>query len=101
MASDMRHMSNRDRIQRAAEEARLADAEKAAKKAAKPAAGARPKKAAKSERVKIVWELCGANGAALKTFPYPDKALAEAEAQSLSKSTGRAHMLRATKVPIE
>ena len=101
MTRDVGHMSNRDRILRAAEEARLAEAEKAAKKAAKPTKASRPKRAAKSERVKIVWEVCGANGAALKTFPYPDKALAEAETQSLTKSTGRAHILRATKVPIE
>jgi hypothetical protein len=43
----------------------------------------------------------GATGAKVKTFAYPDKALAEASAESLSRSTGRSHVLRATKVPME
>jgi hypothetical protein len=99
----MAHMSNRDRIARAAEEAKAAAAEKvlkAAKKASKPAGG-HGKKTAEAVRVKIVWEICNANGTKVKSFPYPDKADAEAMTESLSRSTGRTHILRPTKVPME
>ncbi len=94
-------MSNRERIARAAEEARLTALEKAAKKAAPKVPGTRPKRVAKPIRVKIVWEICSSTGAVVKTFAYPDKAEAELETAALSKSTGRAHALRATKVPME
>ena len=100
----MARMSNRDRIARAAEEARLAEAEKLARKAAtKPAKAAkRPSKPrAKEVRMKIVWVVCNDHGKAVKTFAYPDKAAATSEAQRLSSSTGRPHELRATKVPMD
>ena len=63
----MARMSNRDRIARAADEARLAEAEKLAKKAAKRP----PKPRAKDVRMKIVWEVCNARGKPVKTFAYP------------------------------
>ncbi len=97
-------MSNRDRIARAAEEARLGEvekAEKAAKKAVKKPTGTRPKRTVKPVRMKVVWEVCSATGATVKTFAYPDKATAEAETAALTQSTGRTHILRATKVPME
>jgi hypothetical protein len=96
-------MSNRDRIARAAEEARLAEAEKAAKKAARGAAGSRAKTGGKAApvRMKVVWEICSGSGKAVKTFPYPDKSEAEVHAKALTKSTGREHVLRAAKVPMD
>jgi hypothetical protein len=101
-------MSNRDRIARAAEEARATAAEKAAKteKSEKKAtvkkpSTSRPKRTVVPVRMKIIWEVCGVTGTALKAFAYPDKAKAEAEIQALTKSTGRPHSLRATKVPME
>jgi len=98
----MAHSSNRDRIARAAEEARLGDLEKAAKRAAKKApAAARPKRVVKPVRMKIVWEACSPSGVTVKTFAYPDKALAEAATESLSRSTGHQHILRAAKVPMD
>lgn len=100
----MGRMSNRDRIARAAEEAKAAEAEKAEKAAKKPAkkpAAPRPKRSAAPTRMKIVWDVFSATGAKVKTFAYPDKALADAEADSLSRSTGRTHAVRATKVPME
>jgi hypothetical protein len=97
----MAHMSNRERIARAAEEARLAAAEKSAKKVAREADGTRPKRAPKPPpRVKIVWEVCTGGGTVVKTFAYPDKAAAENEIARLAKA-GRSHVLRATKVPME
>jgi hypothetical protein len=95
-------MSNRERIARAAEEARLAKAEKTAKKAAKEERGARPKGASKPPiRMKVVWEVCSATGKVVRTFPYADKAAAEAAAEALTRSTGNTHLLRPTKVPME
>jgi hypothetical protein len=97
----MAHMSNRDRIARAAEEASLAAAEKAAKKEAKAAGSGRSRRAARPTRMKIVWEVCNGAGTAVQTFPYPDKAAAELATESLTKSTGRIHVLRPSKVPME
>jgi hypothetical protein len=102
-------MSNRERIARAAEEARLAEEEKVAKKVAKKAAKKPAKKAkrpsrsrAKKEvRMKIVWTVCNDHGTAVETFAYPDKDAATSAAQRLTSSTGRPHELRATKVPMD
>ena len=94
-------MSNRERIARAAEEARLEEAEKAAKKTAKPKTKTAAKAAAKAVRMKIVWEVCSSSGTAVETFSYPDRLEAEAATLELTKSTGRTHVLRAAKVPME
>jgi hypothetical protein len=97
----MAHMSNRDRIARAAEEARITAQEKAAKKTAKPAKAGRVQRAPKSVRMKVVWEVRNPAGAAVKVFAYPNKAEAEAEADKLSRSSGRTHVLRESKVPMD
>ena len=97
----MASMSNRGRMARAAEEARLAEAEKLAKKEATKAAKRPPKPRAKDVRMKIVWGVYNARGKPVKTFAYPDKAAATTEAQRLSISTGHPHELRATKVPMD
>ncbi len=97
----MARISNRDRISRAAEEARLAEAEKLAKKTARKAAKRPPKLRAKDIRMKIVWVVCNAHGKPVKSFAYPDKAAATTEAQRLSSSTGDLHWLRATKMPMD
>jgi hypothetical protein len=97
----MSRISNRDRIAHAAAEAKAAEAEKTAKKAAKKPAAPRPKRVVVPIRMKIVWDVCSTTGAKVKTFAYPDKAAAEASVEALSKSTGRAHVLREAKVPME
>lgn len=96
-------MSNRDRIARAAEEARITAEEKAAKKAAKSSKASRVQRAAKAKsvRMKVVWEVRNPAGAAVKVFAYPNKAEAEAEADKLSRSSGRTHVLRESKVPMD
>jgi hypothetical protein len=94
-------MSNRERIARAAEEAQLKAAEKAAKKPERPAAAARPRRSATAPvRMKVVWEICTGSGAVVKTFGYAEKNEAEAELAKLTKA-GRTHVLRPTKVPME
>jgi hypothetical protein len=97
----MAHMSNRDRIARAAEEARINAAEKLAKKDAKKPTRVRSPRVAKVVRMKVIWEVCDVTGAAVRSFPYPDKAQAEAETEARTRSTGRNHTLRPTKVPME
>jgi hypothetical protein len=94
---DMEPMSNRERISRAAAEAMIAAQERAAKKAAK-----KKKRPAPEVRMKVIWEVCdGGNGKVAKSFPYPDRAQAEAEVAARSRSTGRSHILRPTKVPMD
>ncbi len=83
------------------EVARPTEVEKAAKKVTKGTTASRSKPSVKPNRVKVVWEVCSGTGKTVKTFPYPDKAAAEAQTKALTRSTGRAHMLRATKVPME
>ena len=51
--------------------------------------------------MKIIWEVCTGTGKAIKTFPYPDKAAAEVQTRALTQSTGRTHVLRPTKVPMD
>lgn len=98
----MAHMSNRERIARAAEEARLAESEKAAKKATKEAGAPVAKRAPKAPiRMKVVWEVCSATGKVLDTFPYAEKAAAEADVEARTRSTGNTHLLRPTKVPMD
>jgi hypothetical protein len=50
--------------------------------------------------VKVIWEVCDGTGKVVKAFAYPDKAAAEAEVDARTKSTGRSHILRPTKVPM-
>ena len=93
----MDRVPNRGRIARAAEEARILEVEKPAQETTK----SRSKSAVKAVRVKVVWEVCSGTGKILKTYPYPDKAAAEAQTKALTRSTGRAHTVRAAKVPME
>ena len=96
-------MSNRDRIARAAEEARIAAEEKAAKKASR--SGKREKTSSKKPktpaRMKIVWDVCGPAGTAIKSFAYAEKAAAEADAAARTRSSGRTHFVRESRVPME
>jgi hypothetical protein len=76
----------------------------APKKPAKPASGKphsiRPRRVETPPRMKIVWEVGRSTGVTLKTFPYAEKAAAEAAVLELTRSTGKLHMLRAAKVPM-
>jgi hypothetical protein len=51
--------------------------------------------------MKIVWEVCSGAGKVIRTYPYPEKAAAEAETEALSRSSGHTHILRPTKVAME
>jgi hypothetical protein len=94
-----RHMSNSERIARAAAEVAATDKEKAEKKAAAPAKKRASKARAPKEpvRMKIVWGVGPPLGEPVKVFPYLAKAEAEAEAARL----GKGNLVKALKVPME
>ena len=117
-------MSNRDRIQRMAQEAEAAKKEKTVAAKAKPKKKVAPKKAAAKKktaakkkptvkkaasrkkaavkgRVKIVWAVCVPAGKALKIFPFREKAEAQAEAEKLTAKKGTLHVVRSERQPME
>jgi hypothetical protein len=104
-----RRMSNRDRLDRLRAEREIEEKEKEEKRkaaAAKKAAGgtrsrSTRKKAAPAARMKVVWAVCRANGDVVETFPYPQKAEAEAAADRFNKDRAGDYILRPEKVPME
>jgi len=60
-----------------------------------------PKARVKEARIKLVWVIYNASGRPVKTFAYPDKEAGATEAKRLSRSTGKPHELRATRVPMD
>jgi hypothetical protein len=94
-----RRMSNRDRLDRLRAEREIEEKEKEEKRkaaAAKKAAGgtrsrSTRKKAAPAARMKVVWAVCRANGDVVETFPYPQKAEAEAAADRFTQGPRRRH----------
>lgn len=92
----MNRVPSRETVVRAARKSRLAEPQKTTKKPTR----SRSKPPVIPGRVKLVWEICSGSGKVLKTFPYADKAAADTQTKALTWSSGRAHMLRATKVPM-
>ncbi len=99
----MGRMSNRDRISRMQEEAAATEREKDEKRktAHKEPKAKKGAPAAPPGRMKIVWAVCAVNGSVVKTFPYPQKAAAEAEVARLTEEKQAPHHLRAEKVPFD
>lgn len=99
-------MSNRDRIERLRAEADAAAKEKEAKKAAKAAAPAGPRKSAGKKdaspppRVRIMWLVCDSGGKEVERFPYAKEQEARASAQALTASTGKTHFVTQADVPV-
>jgi hypothetical protein len=71
-----------------------------APKAAGPKAPKKPATPRAAPRLKIVWAVCDHTLKTLKTFPYPERRAAEAEASRLQKSKGKEHLVRAERVPM-
>jgi hypothetical protein len=94
-------MSNRDRISRMQEEAEAKAKEKPEPKEPKARKAKKGAVAGPPARMKIVWAVCAVNGSIVKTFPYPEKARAEAEVTRLTTEKQAAHHLRAEKVPFD
>jgi hypothetical protein len=94
-----RHMSNAARIAKAAAEAEATSkekTEKAEKKAAAPRAS-RARQPKPPVRLKVVWTVCEPGGPALATFPYPERAAADADAAR----RGKGCLVKPIKVPME
>jgi hypothetical protein len=93
------HASNAERIERAASEAAAAVKELDAKKAAKAKGPKKPRASSVKvpARVKIVWAVGRPGVASSKSFPYKERAAADAEAARLGKGC----MVTPLKVPME
>jgi hypothetical protein len=94
------HMSNSDRIARAAAEVEAATAEKAAKKAAAPKTPrkSRARAVAKApQKFKVVWAVGRTGAEPVKSFPYKERAAADAEAARIGKGC----VVNPLKVPME
>lgn len=101
-----KRLSNKQRIERMAEEASIeaeekeqVAEEKVPKARVRKASGSK-KAAPKQQRMKLIWTVVDANSKAIASFPYPAKAEAEARASELSEKTGKAHRVDSVKVPM-
>lgn len=99
-------MSNKDRIARLAAEKAAGRKEKAEKKKARvanPRATTRKTLAAKASTGprRLVWLVCDQAGNPVKTYPYPARAEADAEAARLSETKSKLHFVKSDKVPME
>ena len=99
-----KRLSNRQRIERMAEEAsrEVEDKEpqKEPKTGVRKASGSR-KTSPKQKRMKFIWKVVDENSKEMASFPYPGKGEAEARASELSEKTGKAHTVNCVRVPME
>ena len=101
-----KRLSNRQRIERMAEEASIKaeDKEQGAedkepKTRVRKASGSR-KTTPKQKRMKFIWRVVDENSKEMASFPYPGKCEAEARASELSEKTGKAHTANLVRVPM-
>ena len=95
-----KRLSNKQRIERMAEEASIEAEEKESKPVVRKASGSR-KTAPKQKRMKFIWSVVDENSKEMASFPYPAKGEAEARASELSEKTGKAHTVNLVRVPME
>jgi hypothetical protein len=95
-----KRLSNRQRIERMAEEASIKAEEKEPKPGVRKASGSR-KTAPTQKRMKFIWRVVDENSKEIVSFPYPGKCEAEARASELSEKTGKAHAVNLVRVPME
>jgi hypothetical protein len=98
-----KHLSNRQRIERMAEEASIKAEDKEQKE--EPTIGVRKasrsrKTTPKKQRMKFVWSVVNENSKEIASFAYPAKGEAEARAAELSAKTGKAHTVNCVRVPM-
>jgi HJR/Mrr/RecB family endonuclease len=94
-----KRLSNRQRIERMAEEASIEAEDKETKAVVRKTSRSR-KAAPKQVRMKIVWKVLDENSREIASFPYPEEAKAQARAAELSEKTGKTHMVDRARVPM-
>ena len=94
-----KRLSNRERIERMAEEASIKAEDKEPKTGVRKASGSR-KTAPKQKRMKFIWSVVNENSKEIASFPYLGKCEAEARASELSEKTGKAHTVNCVRVPM-
>ena len=55
----------------------------------------------KTTRIKMVWRVFDERLKEIETFPYREKAAAEAKAASLTKQSGKEHFVNSVKIPTD
>ncbi len=95
-----KRLSNRQRIERMAEEASMKTEDKKPKTGARKVSGSR-KTSPIQKRMKFIWRVVDENSKEIASFPYPGKCEAEARASELSEKTGKAHTVNCVRVPME
>jgi hypothetical protein len=93
-----KRLSNRQRIERMAEEASIKAEEKEPTIGVRKAS--RSKKTAPKQRMKFVWSVVDQNSKEVASFHYAAKPAAEARAAELSEKTGKAHTVNCVRVPM-
>jgi hypothetical protein len=101
-----KRLSNRQRIERMAEEASIEAENKeqvAEEREPEPVVrkASRSRKAApKPKRMKLVWRVVDQNYREVASFPYREKPQADARAAELSQKTGKTHTVSSFQVPM-
>ncbi len=95
-----KRLSNRERIERMAEEASIKVEDKEPKKDVRKASGSR-KTSPKQKRMKFIWKVVDANSKEVASFPYQGQSEAQARAAELSEKTGKTHTVNRVRVPME
>ncbi len=94
-----KRLSNRQRIDRMAEEASIKAEDTEAKPEVRKASRSK-KTAPKPKRMKFIWSVVDEKSKEIASFPYPAKGEAEARAAELSEKTGKAHTVNCVRVPM-
>ena len=101
-----KRLSNRQRIERMAEEASIEAKDKeqgAEEREPEPTvrkASRSRKTAPKQKRMKLVWRVVDQNSREVASFPYRERPEADARAAELSQKTGKTHTVNAVRVPM-
>lgn len=102
-----KRLSNRQRIERMAEEASVEAEEKeqgTEEKEPKPSVRKAPRSRKTSpiqKRMKFIWRVVDENSKEIASFPYREEREAGARASELSEKTGKAHTVNRVRVPME
>jgi hypothetical protein len=92
-------LSNRERIERMAEEASMKVEDQEPKTEVRKVPRSR-KTSPIQKRMKFIWKVFDANSKEVASFPYQAESEAQARASELSKKTGKMHTVNRVRVPM-